>query len=143
LNVPVQLEINGHVPHYASDEAAGADLYATTPTTIGPNTTAMIDTRIKIAIPSGYAGLVVSRSGLAAKNRVVVLNAPGVIDSDYRGNVKVLLWNTHATESFHISREDRIAQLLIISVERANFMMVQNLDKTIRDTGGFGSTGVK
>lgn len=142
MKVPIEVGANGYIPHYASMGAGAADLYATTPTTIDPDTVSMVDTGIKVAIPDGYVGMVVSRSGLAYRERVVVLNSPGIIDSDYRGVVSVLIWNTHKSNSFHINRGDRIAQLLIVPVEQVGFEEYNSLEATERGSGGFGSTGV-
>lgn len=139
--VDVELGIGGYLPVYATEGSAAADLYAAEKVDIPPNGVVKVDTRIKVAIPKGYAGLVVSRSGLAFKNGIVVLNGVGVIDSDYRGNVGVLLWNT-GDEEFSIHLGMRIAQMLIVSVESPRYTHVRTLSDTERGEKGFGSTGV-
>lgn len=102
----------------------------------------MVPTGLAIALPSGYECQVRSRSGLAAKHGVFCLNAPGTIDSDYRGEIKVILAN-FGTESFTVQRGDRIAQLVIASYETVQWESVDSLDETERGEGGFGSTGLK
>jgi dUTP pyrophosphatase len=124
--------------------AAGADLAAAVPEdavlTIGPGERALVPTGFALAIPAGYEGQVRPRSGLAARNGVTVLNAPGTIDADYRGEVKVILVN-HGAEPFAIARGMRIAQLVIAPVTLATFIEVTALSDTERGAGGFGSTG--
>lgn len=130
------------IPHYGSELAAGADLRAdlSDPVIIEPGQYRMIPTGLRMAIPAGYEGQVRPRSGLAAKHGITVLNTPGTIDADYRGDVKVVLINL-GQESFKIMRGERIAQLIIAPVLRADFMVSENLDETERGHGGFGSTG--
>ncbi len=103
---------------------------------------ALVPTGMAIAIPPGYAGFIQPRSGLALRHGVTCLNTPGLIDSGYRGELKVLLINTDPNESFQIERGDRIAQLVIQRVEQANFVDVTDLGDSERGSGGFGSTGV-
>ena len=131
------------MPHYGSEEAAGADLRACvdTPVTLKPGERAMIPTGLRMAIPSGYEGQVRPRSGLAARKGLTVLNSPGTIDADYRGDVKVILINLGQDE-VQIARGERIAQLIIAPVTRVDFCNVESLDDTERGHGGFGSTGV-
>jgi dUTP pyrophosphatase len=133
------------LPRPQSGLAAGADLAAAIPEhetlTIGPAERALVPTGFALAIPAGYEGQVRPRSGLAARYGVTVLNAPGTIDADYRGEVKVILVN-HGAEPFVIARGMRIAQLVIAPVTLASFVEVGDLDDTERGTGGFGSTGV-
>jgi dUTP pyrophosphatase len=133
------------VPSPKSALAAGADLAAAVPEgetlTIAPGARALVPTGFAIAIPAGYDGQVRPRSGLAAEHGVTVLNAPGTIDADYRGEVKVILVN-HGDETFAITRGMRIAQLLIAPVMAASFVEAGELPDTERGTGGFGSTGV-
>lgn len=132
-------------PRYSFPTDAGADLMASEDVTILPGGWATVPTGIKMAIPEGYVGLVHPRSGLAAKFGVTVLNAPGTIDADYRGEVKVILIN-HGKTSFKISRGDRIAQIVFQEFKSAVFYTLPNnaeLDVTYRSSGGFGSTGVK
>lgn len=128
------------LPGQASDEAAGFDIPAAEETIIAPGSVAAVATGFALAIPSGFEGQVRPRSGLALKHAVTVLNAPGTIDADYRGEVKVILIN-HGREPFRIARGDRIAQLVIAPVTCAHFEQVNALEQTQRGTGGFGSTG--
>lgn len=109
---------------------------------IAPGAVALIPTGLTMALPQGYEAQIRSRSGLAAKHAVVVLNSPGTIDSDYRGEIKIILIN-HGTTPFEIKRGDRIAQMIVAPVVQANFVLVDSLDETERGTGGFGSTGVR
>jgi dUTP pyrophosphatase len=133
------------LPAYQSALAAGLDLLAAvpaqTPVTIAPAGRAMIPTGIAIALPPGSEGQIRPRSGLAARHGVTVLNAPGTIDADYRGEVQVILIN-HGAEPFVVSRGMRIAQLVIAHVTRAALIEVENLDATARASGGIGSTGM-
>lgn len=132
-------------PSYVSDGAAGLDLYAALPEgqklVLEPGARDLIPTGIEIALPAGYEAQVRPRSGLAVKHGVTVLNAPGTIDSDYRGEVKALLVN-HGGEPFEILRGMRIAQMVIAPVARATLVEVDELDETARGAGGFGSTGL-
>jgi len=132
-------------PAYATADAAGMDLSAAVeenaPVTIAPGARAAIPTGLQLAIPQGYEGQVRPRSGLALKNAVTVLNAPGTIDADYRGEVKVILVNLGA-EPFEITRGMRIAQLVFAPVVRAALVQAASLDETVRGDGGFGSTGI-
>ena len=143
--VKVQLISDGaRLPVYGSSQAAGADLCAclgNQSLTIEPHRWAMVPTGIAIALPIGYEAQVRPRSGLAAKKGITVLNSPGTVDSDYRGEVKVILIN-HSDESFVINHGDRIAQMVIARHESASFEVVSSLDETERGSGGFGSTGV-
>jgi dUTP pyrophosphatase len=133
------------VPEYASADAAGVDLSAAVkedaPITLAPGERAAIPTGLQLAIPQGFEGQVRPRSGLALKNAVTVLNAPGTIDADYRGEVKVLLVNL-GEKSFSVTRGMRIAQLVFAPVARASLRQVQSLEATERGEGGFGSTGL-
>jgi len=131
------------LPAYQSKGAAGLDLLAAVPedgVTIDAGATATVPTGISIAIPQGFEGQVRPRSGLAARHAVTVLNAPGTIDADYRGEICVLLIN-HSRESFIVTRGMRIAQLVIAPVVYAQIRTVDRLTETKRGTGGFGSTG--
>lgn len=139
--VYTELGIGAVVPEYASEGAAAADLYAAEGSTIHSGCTAKVDTRVKVAIPEGHVGLVVSRSGLAFREGIIVLNGVGVIDSDYRGNVAVLLWNTGDSD-FQIEPGNRIAQMLIVPVSQPDYVTTRSLDATKRGDGGFGSTGL-
>jgi dUTP pyrophosphatase len=132
------------LPQYQSTLAAGLDLLAAVPAdapvTLAPGARAIIPTGLAIALPAGTEGQVRPRSGLAAKNGVTVLNSPGTVDADYRGEVGVILIN-HSAEPFAVTRGMRIAQLVIARVEQATFHEVASLDDTARGSGGFGSTG--
>lgn len=132
------------IPEYKTSGAAGADLYAllNAPLTIPAGSSAMVPTGLFFEIPEGYEVQVRPRSGLAAKNGVTVLNTPGTIDSDYRGEIKVILINL-GTEAFTINSGDRIAQMVIAPVIQAGFTITDSLSETERGAGGFGSTGIK
>jgi deoxyuridine 5'-triphosphate nucleotidohydrolase len=131
------------LPHYASEGAAGMDVLAALdqPMQLAPGARAAIPTGLAMAIPHGYEIQVRPRSGLALKHGLTVANAPGTIDSDYRGELKVLLINL-GQEPVLIERGMRIAQLVLAPVTRAALQTVDSLDETARGTGGFGSTGV-
>jgi len=120
---------------------AGYDLHAAEAVTIGPGERASVGTGIAVAIPAGQAGLVIPRSGLAARHGISVVNAPGLIDSGYRGELRVLLLNTDSAETFDVAPGDRIAQLVLVAVETPELEEVDELDETVRGAGGFGSTG--
>lgn len=129
-------------PSYQTDGAAGLDLAAAVvdPVTLAPGDRALIATGWAVAIPEGFEGQVRPRSGLAWKHGITVLNAPGTIDADFRGELKVLLVN-HGREPFVVRAGDRIAQLVIGAVARADLRVVDALDATTRGSGGYGSTG--
>ena len=135
------------LPAYQTTGAAGADVCANFPPegregiTLAPGARALLPTGLRMAIPSGFEVQVRPRSGLALKHGVTVANAPGTIDSDYRGPLGVILVNLGA-EPFHIAHGDRIAQLIVAPVVQAAFDLAESLDETERGTGGFGSTGV-
>ena len=132
------------LPAYETSDAAGMDLRAAVPDgeplTLAPGHRAMVPTGLTIALPAGHEAQVRPRSGLAAKHGVTCLNSPGTIDADYRGEVKVILIN-HGQEPFVIKRGERIAQMVIAPVTRAELSVVATLDATQRGSGGFGSTG--
>jgi dUTP diphosphatase len=132
------------LPAYQSPHAAGLDLLAAvpddTPMMLAPGEHAMIPTGLVIALPPGFEAQVRPRSGLAAKHSVTVLNAPGTIDADYRGEIKVLLIN-HGDAPFAVRRGERIAQMVIAAVVRAELVSAESLAETDRGSGGFGSTG--
>jgi dUTP pyrophosphatase len=132
------------LPAYATEQAAGMDLLAAidAPMTLEPGAFAMIPTGLSIALPAGYECQVRPRSGLAAKNGVTVLNSPGTVDADYRGEIKAILIN-HSKVPFTIERGMRIAQIVIAKYTRAEMTVVADLDETARGAGGFGSTGTK
>ena len=131
------------LPFYATEGSAGLDLRADIVENIilQPNERIAVATGVSIELPTGYGAQIRSRSGLAIKNGVVVLNSPGTIDSDYRGEIKVILIN-HSKDSFEIKRGDKIAQMVISKHEIANLIEVAEISDTSRGAGGFGSTGV-
>ena len=151
MSTPVRIEIR-QLPHadglplpaYQSAHAAGLDLVAAVPENaplvLPPGQHALVPTGLSIAVPAGFEAQVRPRSGLAAKHGVTVLNAPGTVDADYRGEIGVLLIN-HGGEPFTIRRGERIAQMVIASVVRAELVVVAALSPTDRGSGGFGSTG--
>ena len=136
------LEEGARLPRYASLEAAGADVYAciNEEIVLGPGERKLIPTGLKIAIPKGYEIQVRSRSGLALNHGIIVLNSPGTIDSDYRGEVGIILINL-GKESFIVEVGMRIAQLVLSPVVQADFIRAQELSTTLRGEGGFGHTG--
>ena len=139
-----RLTETARLPEYGSAGAAGADLRAdlADTVTVAPGETVMIPTGLAVEVPEGYAAFVYARSGLAAKRGLAPANKVGVIDSDYRGEVKVALHN-HGSEAQEIAPGDRVAQLVIAPVVFADFAEADELDGTVRGEGGFGSTGVK
>ena len=132
------------LPAYQTAHAAGMDLLAavpdSAPVVLEPGKVAMVPTALSIALPPGFEAQVRPRSGLAAKHGITVLNSPGTIDADYRGEIAVLLIN-HGGAAFTIKRGERIAQMVIAKVEQAELVVVQALGETERGSGGFGSTG--
>jgi dUTP pyrophosphatase len=138
VTLAVKVAGTGALPRYASDAAAGADLHAAEAVTLLPGARAAVATAVHLELPPGHVGLVWPRSGLALKHGIDTL--AGVIDSDYRGEVKVVLVN-HGVEPFRIEAGDRIAQLLVQRVERVTFVADGALSDTARGTGGFGSSG--
>jgi len=142
LRVPVtRLDSSLPLPTYARDSDAGLDLYAAESVTIAAGARALVPTGLAIAIPEGHAGFVLPRSGLALRHGLTVLNAPGLIDAGYRGEVKVLLINHDATTAVTLNRGDRIAQLVVQKIEHVTLAPANELPQTARGAGGFGSTG--
>lgn len=143
IEISTQIKNEENLPHYASKGAAGADIKAQLdePIEILPGNRALIPTGIFLEIPDGYEVQVRPRSGLALRNGITVLNTPGTIDSDYRGEVKVILIN-HGREPFVVTDGMRIAQLVVAAVLQANFSLQQELSATTRGSGGFGHTGL-
>lgn len=130
------------LPAYARPGDAGADLVARTSVVVAAGGgRALVPTGIKVAIPEGYAGWVLPRSGLALRHGVSLANSPGLIDAGYRDEVKVVVINTDPTEAFEVRRGDRIAQLVVQAAETAEFDPVGELDGSMRGRGGFGHTG--
>ena len=130
------------LPSYKTDGSSGMDLMAfiDKPITILPQKSELIPTGLSIAIPNNTEVQIRPRSGLAVKNNISVLNTPGTIDSDYRGELKVILYN-HGNKEFIVKNEDRIAQMILMPIIKASLEEVDNLPETIRGEGGFGSTG--
>ena len=137
-----KLNPKAELPKYKTEGSSGMDLMALieNPITIKPQNSALIPTGLSIAIPEDTEVQIRPRSGLAAKSSISVLNTPGTIDSDYRGEIKIILFN-HGKEEFTVNNNDRIAQMILMPVLKAEFEEVEELPKTIRGSGGFGSTG--
>jgi dUTP pyrophosphatase len=138
IEVLIQAE---SVPAYAHPGDAGADLVSAEALTLAPGERRLVGTGVAIALPDGYAGFVVPRSGLAAKHGITVVNSPGTIDAGYRGELKVILLNTDSNVPYDIAVGDRIAQLIVMPVTRAQFVPVETLPGSHRGEGGFGSSG--
>lgn len=133
------------MPSQAHDGDAGSDVYAVEGVTLGPGERAQVPTGIAIAIPEGCAGLLLPRSGLAHKHGITLTNTPGLIDSGYRGELRVLMLNTDRSESYTVEPGDRIAQLMVVPFVTPEWTEVESfddeVDQTVRGTGGFGSSG--
>ena len=142
IQVKISLSEGAVLPTYQTEHAAGMDLRCAEDFTLYPNERRLVGTGLKMAIPRGYEGQVRPRSGLAFKHGISLVNTPGTIDADYRGEVGVILVNL-GHEPFRISRGMRIAQLVVARHARAVWREVSQLDRTARGAGGFGSTGVK
>ena len=127
-------------PKHAHTGDGGVDLYARAACSIEPGEWAMVATGVAVAIPQGFAGLVVPRSGLASRHGIDIVNGPGLVDSGYRGEINVLLIN-HGPESFRVRRAERIAQLVVVPIATQEWTEVDDLPHTTRGGGGFGSTG--
>ena len=136
-----RLHPDARLPLRAHDDDAGHDLHSVEAVTLGPGERAMVATGIAVELPAGHAGWVVPRSGLAARHGVTTLNGPGTVDAGYRGEVLVTLVNTDARQAVTLRRGDRIAQLVVQRVERAEFVPVEALPASARGSGGHGSTG--
>ena len=137
-----KLDPKVQLPSYKTKGSSGMDLMAfiKNPIKIAPNTSALIPTGISVAIPNDVEIQIRPRSGLAIKSSISVLNTPGTIDSDYRGELKIILFN-HSNEEFVVKNNDRIAQMVLMPVLKADFEEVDDLPDTLRGSGGFGSTG--
>lgn len=135
------LDDNLPVPKYSHEGDAGLDIYSTIDCILKPFERKMIPTGIKISIPSGYAGFIQPKSGLAAKKGLGMINSPGLIDSGYRGEIKVILINLDPQKNIEIKKCNKICQLVIQKIEKVDLKVVKNLDDTGRGEGGFGSTG--
>lgn len=141
-NVDVLIS-SGRVPAYAHPGDAGADLHSSEAIELAPLTRATVGTGVAIALPDGYAAFVVPRSGLAARNGITIVNSPGTVDAGFRGEIRITLLNTDATEPFSVEVGDRIAQLIVLPVSRARFIPVESLPGSARGADGFGSTGTR
>ncbi len=144
MNVAIINKSNNDLPAYETPSSAGLDIRAfiEEPIVLKPGERSLIKTGLFLEIPHGYEAQVRPRSGLAHKNGITVLNSPGTIDADYRGEVGVILIN-HGTENFEINSGERIAQLVFAKVEQASWKITESLSETERGEGGFGSTGKK
>lgn len=141
----IKTDKNATVPNYGTAGAAGADLYALIPegsVTVDAGETYMVHTGIAMQIPDGFGGLILARSGIAAKRGLAPANKVGLIDSDYRGEIMVPIYN-HSGAPQEISNGERVAQIMITPFLHADFSECETLDDTARNTGGFGSTGTK
>jgi dUTP pyrophosphatase len=136
-----RLDADLPLPQYARDGDAGLDLFAAEHVTLRPGERATVRTGVAVAIPRGFAGYVQARSGRAAREGLGLLNAPGLIDSGYRGEIKVILVNWDRAADIEITRGDRIAQLVILQVEHAELEVVDDLPQSERGEGGHGSSG--
>ena len=142
--VPVELLVHFEglsLPEYQTDHASGVDLASAEDVTLACGERRLVATGIKIAIPAGYEGQIRPRSGMALKSGVIIPNAPGTIDADYRGEVKIILWNL-SDQPYPIAKGDRIAQLVLVPVVQIQWNHVESLSFTDRGEGGFGHTGV-
>ena len=137
-----KLDPRVQLPSYKTKGSSGMDLMAfvDNPIKIAPNTSALIPTGISLAIPNDVEIQIRPRSGLATKSNIGVLNTPGTVDSDYRGELKIILFN-HGTEEFIVKNKDRIAQMVLMPILKIDFEEVEDLPDTLRGSGGFGSTG--
>lgn len=142
MNVSTIVGAEGHLPHYARPGDAGADLHCTTDVVLAPGERMLVGTGVSVALPTGTVGLITPRSGLAARLGLGIVNAPGVIDSGYRGEILVCLINHDTSHIITLAAGDRIAQLVLLPCITAHFEAVDTLDETERGSGGYGSTGV-
>ena len=138
VDLPIVAE---SIPAYAHPGDAGADLCAAEAVTLAPGQRHTVRTGVSIALPEGYAGFVVPRSGLAARHGITIVNAPGTVDAGYRGEIRVTVLNTDSSMPYDIAVGDRIAQLIVFPVTRARFIPVDALPESHRGTAGFGSSG--
>ncbi|UCD85926.1 MAG: dUTP diphosphatase [Deltaproteobacteria bacterium] len=138
-----QLDPDLPIPKYAHEDDAGCDLYSRIDLVLKPGERALMPTGIQLAVPAGYAGFIQPRSGIALSHGISIVNSPGIIDSSYRGEIKVILINLDKKNTFRLKRGEKLCQLIIQKVEKADFEVVEELDSTIRGEGGFGSSGFK
>lgn len=142
MNIPTIVGDSGHLPQYARPGDAGVDLRCTTDIALPPGERMLVGTGVSIALPAGTVGLITPRSGLASRLGLGIVNAPGVIDSGYRGEILVCLINHDTSQAITLAAGDRIAQLVVLPFITAHFEAVDTLDETERGSGGYGSTGV-
>ena len=141
ISIPVVVADGASLPRYQTEGSAGMDLVSTEPVELAPGERKLVGTGIQVAIPAGFEGQVRPRSGLAVRHGISMVNTPGTIDSDYRGEIKVLLINL-GDSVVKLGQGERVAQLVICPLMRADWLVVKSLDDTERGGGGFGSTGV-
>jgi dUTP pyrophosphatase len=143
IDLPVINKSNNPLPEYQTKQSAGVDLCAFTSTDVilSPGDRVLIGTGLYIALPEGYEAQIRPRSGLALKHGITIINSPGTIDSDYRGELKIALIN-HSKEDYIVKNGDRIAQMVISKYEQISFTITENLDYTERGEGGYGHTGI-
>ncbi len=141
MNIPTTITAGDTLPGYAHPGDAGADLRTTSDVVLAPGERTLVGTGVSVALPEGHVGLVTPRSGLAARTGLSIVNAPGIIDSGYRGEIKVCLVNLDPNTPIRLSAGDRVAQLVLMPFVTARFMPVETLDETVRGAGGYGSTG--
>jgi dUTP pyrophosphatase len=143
INLSVINKSNNPLPKYQTKQSAGVDLCAflSSDFVLKPNDRRLIGTGLHIALPDGYEGQIRPRSGLAFKHGITIINSPGTIDADYRGEIKIALIN-HSNEDFVIKSGDRIAQMVISKYEQISFSLTESLDETERGEGGYGHTGI-
>lgn len=139
VTVKITIDKNGKMPVYMTDGSSGADVYASEDASLQPGETKLIHTGIRIEIPAGYECQIRPRSGLALKHGITISNAPGTIDSDYRGEIMIIMHNL-SKNAYSIRKHDRIAQMVFAPVTRVQFSQ-ETINSTVRDSGGFGHTG--
>lgn len=137
------LFVGDRTPQYSHPGDAGADLAAAEAVTLAPGERATVGTGVSLALPNGFVGFVVPRSGLAAKHGITIVNSPGTVDAGYRGEIRVTILNTDASLPYSVAVGDRIAQLIVMPVSRASFIPVSSLPGSHRGNAGFGSTGYR
>lgn len=142
MKIQIVNKSNNPLPQYQTEGAVGFDLQANESTVIEPGQRDLISTGLYLSIPKGYEGQIRPRSGLAINAGITVLNTPGTIDSDYRGEIKIILYNSSTNFTLNINPGDRIAQLVISPIQKVELEEVEELDSTERGEGGFGSTGI-
>ncbi|MEJ5306802.1 MAG: dUTP diphosphatase [candidate division WOR-3 bacterium] len=139
IDIKIEITENGFLPKYMTEGSSGADLFASEEVCIEPFDVSLIPTGIRVEIPSGYEIQIRPRSGYSLKNKILILNSPGTIDSDYRGEIKIIMFNLNR-ERFCVKKGERIAQMVLSKVEKANFIEGK-INSTKRGDGGFGHTG--